>query len=658
MANYEEFQGEHSRFIGPVWAGPLLGECGESDAFVWAQGKDEGALTLALKDDRGEVRTFVETPDPVEWLCVKFHVTGLVAGKEYGYSISNAAGETTPVYALRAAPGAAVKKVKVVFGSCFAFYDTQRLTIFEQMRMENAAAVVFTGDNCYFRQGPDPKNESIGSEWVNQPAMMKCQLRHRNNESLRDLVNSVSTLAIWDDHDFGPNNSDATDGTGPNALAVFKRVWANRGYAEAGIYSSVRVGPVELFLIDDRYHRTPPPPANAAPHILGDAQYRWLTTALKSSQAPVKVIVSGSVVLPQFPGAPGVTLEWEGWMRNAPGERAALLKFIADNSITGVLFATGDLHRGYLYFLPGAPLGGGRVGPDFWEVVPSPLGNFIWPHGMVHVTPPDQPHYDAGIFEEHAQTNYAVFDVDLDRAGAEIELRLKSEQGDVLFEQPVPLATLGARPDPTPLRVIGWRGDKAYFFKGGQYYRYTTGTVSAVERADASYPKPVAGRWPGLARADAGITLAIGKAFVFSGNGYVRYSADAKNPNGNAGSYTLDRDHPRYIEIGFPGFWKRDLDAAAAWPDGKLYFFRGAEVISCDPATLMPDLDCPKPIAGLWPGLDSFVQGGIDAVVVWSNEYAYFFKGADYVLYKIGQGIEPGYPKPIAQGFPDLAAAG
>ena len=59
---------------GPLLSGPLHGECGETDAYVWAQARDEQPLTLRLFLDDGSGRDLTLEPSRKEFLCVVFHV--------------------------------------------------------------------------------------------------------------------------------------------------------------------------------------------------------------------------------------------------------------------------------------------------------------------------------------------------------------------------------------------------------------------------------------------------------------------------------------------------------------------------------------------------------------------------------------------------------
>jgi phospholipase C len=222
-----------------------------------------------------------------------------------------------------------------------------------------------------------------------------------------------------------------------------------------------------------------------------------------------------------------------------------------------------------------------------------------------------------------------------------------------------PTAPIGAQtwpPSLARLSAIGWPGSHAYFFKGDQYLRYVTGAVGQTLHPEAGYPKPIAGNWPAATFVDAGVAMPDGKAYVFSGNAYVRYTAPAGNPNAVAGDYTLDAGYPNPIWNNWGGFWAADLDAVVAWTDGFTYFFKATEYVRCPTNGHVAD-DRPLPIALRFGGVIEAFPFGIDGAVVWSPTVAYFFKGDQYLRYDIPDNrIEVGYPKALATFSPELAA--
>ena len=94
------------------------------------------------------------------------------------------------------------------------------------------------------------------------------------------------------------------------------------------------------------------------------------------------------------------------------------------------------------------------------------------------------------------------------------------------------------------------------------------------------------------------------------------------------------------------------IDAAVRFDNRKQYLFFGSQYARYDMDRNACDPGYPKPIAGGWPGLPWTAD--IDAAVAYNGK-AYFFKGAEYVRYDIaGDRADPGYPKSIAAGWPGV----
>ena len=151
---------------------------------------------------------------------------------------------------------------------------------------------------------------------------MDAHLRTRNHPSFARLCRETPMLAIYDDHDFGPNDADGNFEGRDLALSSFTRMWAQALYgteAIPGIFSSLRLGPLELFLTDGRYHRNV-----SGDTVLGGEQLAWLLNGLRKSTAPVKLVASGTTVLAHHP----FYHDWESWHRSAPDDLELLLSTI------------------------------------------------------------------------------------------------------------------------------------------------------------------------------------------------------------------------------------------------------------------------------------------------------------------------------------------
>ncbi|AGP41294.1 alkaline phosphatase D family protein [Sorangium cellulosum] len=407
---------------GPLLAGPMVGEVSETEARIWIQARDTSPLSISLSSDDGEEIGAALSPERAEWLCAAFHVTGLRPGQRYRYEISSENG-VTDRHELRTAPEAGARRLKIAYGSCFWDYSNARLTIFDAIAREGADVFLMIGDTSYCGE-LDARSEHT---------LMLTHLRNRNSDAIRRLLAGVPVLGIWDDHDFGPNDADGRyEGKG-TSLRAFQRCWAQARFGlpdVPGVFSSVRMGPAEIFLPDSRYHKRV-----CGAEILGRAQLDWLLTGLGESAAPVKIIASPTQVLPEHPVKNG----WDSFRTDAPGELEEILSFIESNDIQGVVFVSGDLHMANLIHVPGRDIGG-RAGPEFWELTSSPLANAPW----------NEPQVGRGIdrylmSEVFDRTNYGVVDIYLDRSGEEIALILKGEHGETLLRQPIALADLRAR---------------------------------------------------------------------------------------------------------------------------------------------------------------------------------------------------------------------
>jgi hypothetical protein len=75
--------------------------------------------------------------------------------------------------------------------------------------------------------------------------------------------------------------------------------------------------------------------------------------------------------------------------------------------------------------------------------------------------------------------------------------------------------------------AVNWGNGKIYLFKGNQYIRYDI----FADKADAGYPLPIKNNWSGLDAFADGVDAAVnwgnGKAYFFKGDQYIRYDIAA-----------------------------------------------------------------------------------------------------------------------------------
>jgi alkaline phosphatase D len=164
---------------------------------------------------------------------------------------------------------------------------------------------------------------------------------------LQPLLRSTHHYAIWDDHDYGPDNSNRAFPLKEHSLELFRRYWANPAYGlpnTPGVFTSFTFGDIDFFLLDDRYYRNADNASQAATKtMLGTEQLAWLKDALLRSRAPFKIIASGSQML-------NTLTNQESW-HNFQDERAGFLAWLVETGISGVMFLSGDVHYSALFKL-------------------------------------------------------------------------------------------------------------------------------------------------------------------------------------------------------------------------------------------------------------------------------------------------------------------
>ena len=344
-------------------AGPMAGHRDSRSTLIWLQADSAAVARIEYWDENDERRR--HATDAVRLTAVtdfaaQVVVTGLAPGTTYRYRVlldGREARVAQPLsfrtealwmwqkHSFIAAQGHVPRDFRVAFGSCAYVNDPpfDRSTrpsgpygggygIFDSIARRKPDLMLWLGDNTYLRDA------DVGS-----PAGIAQRYRHdRALPELQALLRTGNHYAIWDDHDFGPNDSNSSFTYKSDALEVFQRYWANGAGGQPGVPGIFRVVShydADFFLLDGRFNRD----ADAAQGLagkamLGAAQIRWLKNALLASTASFRIIVAGNQMLKPVP--PRI----EGWS-NFPDERRDFLEWLADNRVPGVMFLSGDRHH-------------------------------------------------------------------------------------------------------------------------------------------------------------------------------------------------------------------------------------------------------------------------------------------------------------------------
>lgn len=192
--------------------------------------------------------------------------------------------------------------------------------------------MLWLGDNTYLREA------DFGS-----PPMMSYRYAHtRSHPLLQELLATAHHYAIWDDHDYGPNDADRSYALKGAALRLFQQYWANPSYGlpgTPGIFTQFSWGDVDFFLLDDRFYRSPNnAPNDSSKTMWGEAQLTWLVDALTYSRAPFKIVANGNQILNR-------NTRFESVAAHFPQDYERLVQEIMRRRIAGVVFLSGDRHH-------------------------------------------------------------------------------------------------------------------------------------------------------------------------------------------------------------------------------------------------------------------------------------------------------------------------
>src|SRR5207302_11210079 len=120
--------------------------------------------------------------------------------------------------------------------------------IFDAIAGTSPDLMLWIGDNVYLRE----------CDWTSRTGILRRYTHSRHLPELQRLLGATNHVAIWDDHDYGPNDSDRGFVLKDASLEAFRLFWDNPSYGisgQSGITTTFEWGDVQLFLLDDRYFR-------------------------------------------------------------------------------------------------------------------------------------------------------------------------------------------------------------------------------------------------------------------------------------------------------------------------------------------------------------------------------------------------------------------
>ena len=344
----------------PEIAGPITGDVRANEVTLWMYAPPKSKCTFSYRAEgsskknnkMGKLTALSNQAAKVPGQIFKSTMKGLVPDTRYHYQVS-INGKADPKWkgSFKTAPLA---------GTPTAF----RLAITSCMKIGRPQG----SWNILLEEQPDlhlTVGDTHYADTTNPTVQLEHHLTYRREKEFAKVLQQVPTYAIWDDHDFGPNDSDGTAKGKEFSLAGWKQAWPNppSGTSDTpGAFFKFSRGDVDFFVVDGRYHRSPSRSLDDdKKRMLGDAQFAWLLEGLKNSKAKFKIIASGSVLDHS---------KSDGW-RIFSFSRHRLFDAIKKHRISGVMYIGGDIHKSLVWQHHESD----RVGYPMIEIISSGVTN-------------------------------------------------------------------------------------------------------------------------------------------------------------------------------------------------------------------------------------------------------------------------------------------
>jgi alkaline phosphatase D len=404
-------------------SGPMKGYNEMREALIWVQMEEACIVELVYWPDtlpESEFRSLVKAATPENANVVHLIADSLEPGVTYGYAIYANGKNQTPdreltfrtqsLWQYRTDP----PELKIALGSCAYIneekYDRpgnaygSKYEIFETIATENPDMMLWLGDNIYLRE----------ADWFSRSGILRRYTHTRSLPEMQNLLATANHYAIWDDHDFGPNDATRTFPYREETLDAFKLFWGNNTYGVnnlGGITSAIEYGDAHFFFLDNRWHRSEANMVTIDEQMLGEAQIDWLIELLKYSRAPFKFVAVGSQIL-------STAAVYENYA-NYEEERASLLNRIAQEGITGVIFLTGDRHHTEMSEVE-------IDGIKIYDLTVSPLTSGTHSPG----DEVNENRVEGSLINEH---NFGLMNISGPRNGRNLDIQIRSTSGKKLW---------------------------------------------------------------------------------------------------------------------------------------------------------------------------------------------------------------------------------
>jgi hypothetical protein len=332
-------------------------------AWAWAGGVGQDRATVVAKAD-GPVALRIATdwsaagPAPAALApdsdgIVRLSVEGLRPGTAYAWGVAGAA---APLGSFSTLPPAGTPaSFTLAFGSCSKEPESP---VFASIAAQRPLFFLCPGDLHY------------GDIDTDDAARIRALVTARPAAAAwRQLTAIAPIVYMWDDHDFGGNNSGWGSKAAPAVHAVYRQVVPHHPLAGPGpqvpISQAWSVGRVRFVMPDLRSERDRTPGS-----LLGDDQRGWIAAEIAAAPASHRLLVLVSSV-PWNGAASGGKDRWQSYA----AERTWLARLIKQAGIRACVLA-GDAHMAAIDDGANSDFAGGWPMPVFQAAALDMRGSY------------------------------------------------------------------------------------------------------------------------------------------------------------------------------------------------------------------------------------------------------------------------------------------
>lgn len=242
---------------------------------------------------------------------------------------------------------------KIAIASCCKIQMVPDQSGWKDIEDENPDLLLLLGDNVYMNNG----------KWDHK-GMEKRYKQQMKDPYFASLIKKVPYLATWDDHDFGPNDTNGAeikDWQRRKSRSLFRKYMRDSRLKSKikvpktmGIHYSYEIDDIKIIMLDVRYFRTGKKRKHAT--MLGENQEQWLWEELENNKK-YTLVAGGSPIGTPGPDGTGYEGAWAGYPRFLSEFRKRVTR---DHK---VLVLGGDIHKNKF-----------KSHSDFFEVVSSGIG--------------------------------------------------------------------------------------------------------------------------------------------------------------------------------------------------------------------------------------------------------------------------------------------